>query len=85
MSELYSGLGLEEELECVFRRKIVVLGGQGAGKSSLANSFLGWRLGQDLDNPGPFSIGHGLEVGMLYYADEKEINLENKIFFLVFS
>ena len=53
------------ELECVFRRKIVVLGGQGAGKSSLANSFLGWRLGRDLDNRGPFSIGHGLEVSML--------------------
>ena len=46
----------------MFRRKIVVLGGQGAGKSSLANSFLGWRLGQRQDNPGPFSIGHGLEV-----------------------
>ena len=51
----------EEGLDCVFRRKIVVLGGQGAGKSSLANSFLGWRLSQP-DNPGPFSVGHGLEV-----------------------
>ena len=73
------------ELECVFRRKIVVLGGQGAGKSSLANCFLGWRLGQDLDNPGPFSIGHGLEVGMLCHADEKKINLKSTIIFLVFS
>ena len=52
----------EEELVCVFRRKLVVLGGQGSGKSSLANSFLGWRLGDDMDNPGPFHVGHGVEV-----------------------
>ena len=52
----------EKELVCVFRRKLVILGGQGSGKSSLANSFLGWRLRDDLDNPGPFHVGHGVEV-----------------------
>ena len=53
--------GNSPEMPCVFRRKIVILGGQGSGKSSLANSFLGWNLG-DLDNQGPFYIGHGVEV-----------------------
>ena len=49
-------------MECVFRRKLVMLGGQGAGKSSLANSLLGWRLADNLNNPGPFYVGHGVEV-----------------------
>ena len=53
---------MSEPLDCVFRRKIVILGAQGSGKSSLANSFLGWKIAQDLHDPGPFHIGHGVEV-----------------------
>jgi len=47
-------------LPCVFPRKIVVLGASGTGKSSLANSFLGWRRPQ---RSLPFPVGHGVVAG----------------------
>lgn len=49
--------------ECVFSTKLVVIGSQGAGKSSLANSFLGW----DRSYRGvlPFTVGHGIKAGTL--------------------
>jgi len=49
--------------DCVFQTKIVVIGAQGAGKSSLANSFLGWdRTFRGLV---PFAMGHGVQAGTL--------------------
>jgi len=48
---------------CVFGQKIVILGGQGSGKSSLGNSFLGWTLNSD--HSGPFNVGHGVDAGTL--------------------
>ncbi len=33
---------------------------QGAGKSSLANSFLGWDV--TVNDPLPFPVGHGVQV-----------------------
>jgi len=47
----------------VFKRKVVILGAQGSGKSSLGNSFLGWTLNSL--NSGPFLVGHGVEAGTL--------------------
>jgi len=58
-------LGEKSDHKCVFPRKIVILGGQGSGKSSLGNSFLGWRLGQNNKESGPFNVGHGVEAGTL--------------------
>ena len=42
----------------------MILGGQGSGKSSLGNSFLGWKLDVP-ESPEPFHIGHGVEAGTL--------------------
>jgi len=47
-------------LPCVFPRKIVVLGASGTGKSSSANSFLGWRRPK---RSLPFPVGHGVVAG----------------------
>ena len=41
----------------------MVLGGPGAGKSSLGNSLLGWRLGAGQGElAAPFRVGHGVEA-----------------------
>jgi len=49
---------------CVFNTKIVIIGAQGAGKSSLANNFLGWEKSLWRENV-PFNVGHGLQAGTL--------------------
>ena len=41
----------------------MILGGPGAGKSSLGNSLLGWRLGAGQGEvAAPFRVGHGVEA-----------------------
>jgi len=50
--------------ECVFSKKLVVIGAQGAGKSSIANTFLGWDKSQREDSL-PFIVGHGVKAGTL--------------------
>jgi len=49
--------------QCVFSTKLVVIGSQGAGKSSLANSFLGWD--RTYRGALPFTVGHGIKAGTL--------------------
>jgi len=53
----------QQSLGCIFNQKIVIVGAQGSGKSSLGNSFLGWTLNSA--SPGPFPVGHGVEAGTL--------------------
>ncbi|XP_023322992.1 uncharacterized protein LOC111697286 isoform X2 [Eurytemora carolleeae] len=48
---------------CIFPTRIVIIGSQGAGKSSLANSFLGWDLTYGTSGELPFHVGHGVEAG----------------------
>jgi len=49
--------------KCAFQNKLVILGAQGAGKSSLANGFLGWDI--SITDPLPFPVGHGVQAGTL--------------------